>query len=67
MIPVQKCGELNQVVSGYLYKREKKLTEFFVAYLMTPWEVIEPGEHKFPFALKVRREREREREKKPIM
>lgn len=21
---------------------------------MTPWEVIEPGEHKFPFALKVK-------------
>lgn len=25
---------------------------YYKAYLMSPWEVIEPGEHQYPFALK---------------
>jgi hypothetical protein len=25
----------------------------WTAYLMSPWEVIEPGIHEYPFALKV--------------
>ncbi|KAI8090678.1 hypothetical protein BDF21DRAFT_411805 [Thamnidium elegans] len=47
-----KIERIDQVVTTHFDASTKVWGTEPSAYLMTPWEVIEPGEHQFPFALK---------------
>lgn len=48
-----KIERIDQSITTYFDVSTKIWGTEPSAYLMSPWEVIEPGEHSYPFALKV--------------